>query len=81
MRLEPALFRSYQAARLSDQTDKRRAGGSVDAVSVYELLQRACETLEKAGDYGIAASVSYSMSLVREKYGVGEDRYDPPLDG
>jgi hypothetical protein len=54
--------------------------GQVDAVTVYDLLQKACEELEKAGDFGIAASVSYSMSLVREKYGVGEDRYGQALD-
>ena len=42
-------------------------------MTVYQQLQAACKALETAGDHGIAACVSYAMSLVQEQYGVGTD--------
>lgn len=39
----------------------------------YTLLQTACRLVDAAHDHAIGAYVSLAMSMIEEKYGIGED--------
>lgn len=46
----------------------------MNAVQVYDLLQKACQELEDNGDYAVAAFVGHAMTLLEERHAVA-----PPM--
>lgn len=49
----------------------------MDPQHIYSLLQQACSALDDTGEHAIAAHVSYAMSLVTDRFGVGRDHLAP----
>lgn len=49
----------------------------MDPQRIYSLLQQACRALDESGEHAIAAHVSYAMSLITDRFGVGCDHLAP----
>lgn len=55
----------------------------------YALLQTACRLVDAAHDHSVGAYVSLAISMIEEKYGIGEDgvansdahQIPPPIAG